>query len=70
MPSVRRLKTLRDVRSALAFVWREVEAGKMAPEVGRLLVACGSAMASVIKDESLEKLESRVDALESREKHR
>ena len=65
MPSVRRLKSLADVRAALSWVWRKVEADEIDPAKGRLLVATGTAIAAVIRDESLERLEERLSALEA-----
>ena len=68
MAAVRRLKTLADVRAALSWVFREVEHDRLDPAKGRLLVACGQAIASVIRDESLERLEERLTALEAAQK--
>lgn len=70
MPAVRRLKTADDVRNALATVFRRMESGEMDHNTGRALVYCGSAIAAVIKDETLERLEERLAALEASEPQR
>ena len=62
MPSIRRLKTADNIRSALAVVYRKVEAGTMDVATARVLIYAGSVMAAVIRDSDLE---ARLEALEA-----
>lgn len=62
MPAIRRLKTADNVRTALAMVFRKVEAGTMDPGTARVLVYCAATLGSIIRDSDLE---ARLDALEA-----
>lgn len=65
--SQRSLKNQDDVRRALAHVYREVEADRMAPGKGRVLIYCALSLSQVLTDHDLEK---RIAALEAeRGKH-
>lgn len=64
MPQVRRFKTREDVRKAIAYVWRKVEGGELPPDIGRLLVSCGTLLHAIVRDDKLEALEARLKALE------
>lgn len=65
MPAIRRLKTAQDVRSALATLYRKLEADEIDPQKARVMVYVAATIASIIKDESMERLEERLAALEA-----
>lgn len=62
MVAIRRLKTAGNVRQALAWVFRQVEAGTMDPNTARVLIYCSATLATLIRDSDLE---ARVEVLEA-----
>lgn len=67
----RRLGNATDVRAALAFVWREVEAGRMSEGKARVLAYVGATLLNAIAgpgvvDERLRALEQGMRAQEQR----
>ena len=65
MPSIRRLRTADNIRTALASVFRKVEKGEMDTKTANTLIYCGATMAGIVRDVDLE---ARLDALEEKEK--
>jgi hypothetical protein len=57
----RRLATQDDVRKALAWCWKEIEADRMDVQKGRALVYCAMSVSNVLSEHSLEQ---RLEALE------
>ena len=58
----RSLKTQGDIRRALAWVWREVEADRMPIPKGKALVYTALSLSQVMTEHDLEK---RIEALET-----
>lgn len=59
--SQRSLKSQDDIRRALAHVFREIEADRMDPTKGRVLIYAAMSISTVLAEHSLE---SRIAALE------
>lgn len=67
MVAIRRLKTAGNVRQALAWVFRQVEAGALDPNTARVLIYCSATLAAIIRDSDLE---ARIEALEATQQKR
>jgi hypothetical protein len=63
--SERRLKSAEDVRRALAWIFRQVESGRMDDKKARVLIYASSSLAILIRDTDLE---ARLEALEAAQK--
>lgn len=62
MPAVRRLRTVEDVKIALAGFIRAIEKGKLDHQTGRCLIYGCATLTSIMRDHDLE---ARLDALEA-----
>ncbi len=62
MPSQRRLKTQDNCRTAIAWVFREVEGERMDPTRARVLIYAALSISSIISEHDLE---ARLVALET-----
>ena len=60
--ATRSLKTQNDIARALAHVYRELDADRLAPAKGRALIYCALSLSSVLTEHDLE---ARLVALET-----
>ena len=59
---MRSLKTQADIRRALAWVWRQVEADNMEPPKAKTLIYCALSLSGVMTEHDLE---ARMEAMEA-----
>ena len=60
--ATRSLKTQDDIARALAHVYRELDANRLEPAKGRVLIYCALSLSSVLTEHDLER---RLEALEA-----
>jgi hypothetical protein len=60
--ATRSLKNQDDIARALAHVYRELDADRLEPAKGRVLIYCALSLSSVLSEHDLEQ---RIEALES-----
>ena len=60
--ATRSLKTQDDIARALAHVYRELDANRLEPAKGRVLIYCALSLSSVLTEHDLER---RLEALET-----